>query len=87
MEQPNLANTLIHIAEEGPDYFYETIAATLAAEVQQHGGNLTEQDIRGYQPAILRPLETDFMGHTYIGASGSSSGGLVRLDLENVSWN
>jgi len=75
VSQPELSKTLHNIAAYGPDYFYNTIAAQLAAEIQSLGGIMTESDIRSYQPSILEPIRTDFMGYTYIGVGGSSSGG------------
>ena len=75
VEQPDLSNTLTRIAEEGVGYFYDTLAATLAAEIHEMGGILTERDIKNYTPNILQPIQTPFMGHQYIGVGGSSSGG------------
>ena len=48
VENPALSATLYAIAEEGPDYLYSTMAATLAAEVQAAGGIMTTADITGY---------------------------------------
>lgn len=81
VEQPDLADTLTRIAEDGVGYFYDTLAATLAAEIQEMGGILTEQDIKKYTPNILKPIQTDFMGHQYIGVGGSSSGGCALYIL------
>ena len=77
VEQPALAQTLRMIAAHGPDYIYDTMAATLAQEIVAAGGVVTAQDIRGYEPIVYAALEADFMGHLYVGVGGSSSGGAV----------
>ena len=47
----------------------------LANEIQAAGGIVTAQDIRNYVPKEHPPIQTDVLGYTYLGASGSSSGG------------
>ena len=77
MKRPELAFTLEMIAEYGPDYLYNTMASTLAKEIQNAGGSITEHDIRSYKPLIHKPLKTEVFGHTIYSASGSSSGGVA----------
>ncbi|RYH17441.1 hypothetical protein EON65_28595 [archaeon] len=77
VEQPQLANTLERIANEGSGYLYDTMASTLAQEVQQKGGILTAEDIRTYEPISRVPIYADIAGYKYIGVGGSSSGGAV----------
>ncbi len=77
VEQPELAHTLQQIAQQGPDYLYSTMAATLSAEIVQAGGIVTPEDISGYEPTVLPAIETRVLGHTYVGVGGSSSGGAV----------
>jgi gamma-glutamyltranspeptidase len=77
VEQPTLSKTLFKIAAYGPSYLYDTMAATIATEIQAAGGIITEGDIRGYAPITHSTLNVSVMGHTYIGIGGSSSGGAV----------
>lgn len=74
---PKLANTLENIATYGSDYIYTTSAELLAQEISDAGGIITADDIRNYEPKVYNALETDFMGYTFIGPLGSSSGGVV----------
>lgn len=83
VEQPALAETLRRIAEDGPAYIYDTMAATLAAEVRDAGGVLIEDDIRRYEPIVYPALESRFMGYRYVGAGGSSSGGAIVAGILN----
>jgi gamma-glutamyltranspeptidase/glutathione hydrolase/leukotriene-C4 hydrolase len=77
VERPIFANTLKLIAEHGPDYIYKTMASTLAQEIQDAGGIVTTNDILNYTINIQEPINTNVMGHVYVGSSGSSSGGAV----------
>jgi gamma-glutamyltranspeptidase/glutathione hydrolase/leukotriene-C4 hydrolase len=77
VQQPLLSATLSKIGEVGPSYIYSTMAAVLSAEIRAAGGIVTVEDLQKYTPNVLPPLTTSFMGHTYVGASGSSSGGVA----------
>ena len=81
MHRPALATTLRNIAEQGSDYIYNTMASTLAAEVQANGGILTEADIRGYKVKVSQPLISELFGYTYYGPSGSSAGGAAVVGV------
>jgi gamma-glutamyltranspeptidase/glutathione hydrolase/leukotriene-C4 hydrolase len=83
VEQPALAETLTQIAEHGPAYLYDTMAATLAVEIRAAGGIVTEDDIRRYEPIVYPALESRFMGYRYVGAGGSSSGGAIVAGILN----
>lgn len=83
VEQPQLANTLYQIAEVGPSYIYDTMADTLAQEIEAAGGIVTAQDIQRYTPIVYAALESNFMGYRYIGAGGSSSGGAIVAGILN----
>ena len=83
VEQPILAKTLRGIGEHGSDYLYDTMAASLAADIQAAGGIVTEADIRGYTVKIQEPVIVDVLGHVLLSASGSSSGGAVLAGIVN----
>lgn len=75
--QPLLSETLYHIASEGPDYLYKTMAATIASEIQENGGIVTADDISSYSVHKSKPIHSSIFGHEYLGVGGSSSGGAV----------
>jgi gamma-glutamyltranspeptidase/glutathione hydrolase/leukotriene-C4 hydrolase len=83
VENPILAQTLENIAKYGSDYIYDTMAASIAKDVQEVGGILTEEDIRGYQVRTPEPVLVDVLGHTLLSASGSSSGGAAVAGIVN----
>ena len=83
VHQPELANTLEGIAEYGSDYLYDTMAASIANDIQAAGGIVTEADIRAYTVKVHNPVQIDVLGHKLISASGSSSGGAVLAGIVN----
>lgn len=84
VKQPAFAKTLRAVAEQGPSYIYDTMAATLASEIAAAGGIVSEADIRRYEPTVYPALESTFMGkYRYVGAGGSSSGGSVVAGILN----
>ena len=63
MEQvrARLADTLLAIAKEGPQAFYEgEIAEKIAAAVQAAGGMMTTDDLKSYR-AVERPTFDDVL--------------------------
>lgn len=81
VENPALANTLSHIATEGPAYLYSTMAATLSQEIIAAGGIITEQDISSYTPVEREVVTAEVWGHTFMGAPPPSSGGLTIIAI------
>lgn len=78
--QENLAETLELIAEEGPAAFYSgEIAQDIAATVQEHGGDLTVEDLTEYNATVEPPLVGDFNEYRITTAQPPSSGGLAML--------
>jgi gamma-glutamyltranspeptidase/glutathione hydrolase len=60
---PELADTLEHIAHEGPLYFYHGPLAVAAARVvQAAGGVLSADDFARHQGNFVTPLSLDFHG-------------------------
>lgn len=81
VENPALAETLRHIAQEGPDYLYVTMAATLAEEIVATGGIVTTEDISSYTPLEREVMTAEVWGHTFMGAPPPSSGGLTIIAI------
>ncbi len=83
--QPELARTLKRLQEEGPREFYEGKTASLiAAEIQAHGGIITEKDLKEYEPTLRKPLVGSYRGYQVVTTPPPSSGGPVLLEMLNV---
>jgi gamma-glutamyltranspeptidase/glutathione hydrolase len=83
--QPELAQTLDRIAEEGADEFYEGRTAELLARYMAgHGGLITREDLAAYQARERPPVHTTFRGFDVYGMGPSSSGGIVLAQMLNI---
>jgi gamma-glutamyltranspeptidase/glutathione hydrolase len=81
-KQPELARTLKRIARNGAREFYEgSLAAELARAMKRHGGLLTRDDLRGYQPVARPPLGGRFREFGILTAPPPSSGGIALLEM------
>ena len=86
--QPELAQTLKQIAAD-PDVFYKgAMAKQLAADVQRHGGLLTEADLAGYTVVDRKPLVSTYKvkDRTYgiVTSPPPSSGGIALIETLNI---
>src|SRR5690606_37621113 len=80
--QPELAETLKRIAEQGRDGFYKGETAELiAAEMQRGGGIISRSDLEDYQAVWRDPVVGEYKGHRIISMPPSSSGGVALLAL------
>ncbi len=80
--QPELAATLERIRDKGAAGFYEgETARLLAQDMREHGGLLTEQDLRDYAATERQPLVGSYHGNTIITAPLPSSGGIGILQM------
>lgn len=87
--QPELAATLRRIAEKGPQEFYRyETAGRLAAEMAQHDGLITRDDLANYAPKIREPLRAQYRArrHTWevITSPPPSSGGVALIEALNI---
>lgn len=63
LRQPELAESLRHIAENGADEFYRgRIARAIARHLRSEGGLLTLEDLEDYSPEWQTPIEIDYRG-------------------------
>jgi gamma-glutamyltranspeptidase/glutathione hydrolase len=88
LKQPDLANTLRLIAENGPDVFYrgEIAAAIVAAQQRTQAGpagvgRMTLADLDEYDVKIREPVEGNYRGYTLKSMSPPSSGGLTVIQM------
>jgi gamma-glutamyltranspeptidase / glutathione hydrolase len=96
VKQPELADTLRKIAEQGPDGFYKgDVAQKIADHVQKLGGILTADDMAGYEPAEVDPLvinyrDTELLLLPYQAGgvnTGEAMSILNGLDLQSTGFN
>jgi gamma-glutamyltranspeptidase/glutathione hydrolase len=81
-KQPELATTLERIAQFGARGFYEgPVAQQFAAEMQAHGGLITEADLKAYKVVETSPLEGNYKDFHIITAPPPSAGGVGILQM------
>jgi len=82
LPQPELAATLQRVAKLGSQDFYEgETARRLAADMAQHGGLITLDDLRQYQAVERAPLRGAYRGYELLTAPPPSSGGAGVLQM------
>jgi gamma-glutamyltranspeptidase/glutathione hydrolase len=80
--QPELAQTLIRIQENGAKGFYEGKTAELiVAEMQKGNGIISLSDLKNYKAKFRTPLSFEYDGYTIYGFPPPSSGGIVLLQM------
>jgi gamma-glutamyltranspeptidase/glutathione hydrolase len=85
IKQPDLANTLEAIADQGAKGFYTgRVAAELVDGVRADGGIWTLQDLAAYRVVERKPLIGEYHGARIVSASPPSSGGVALFDALNI---
>jgi gamma-glutamyltranspeptidase/glutathione hydrolase len=85
LQQPELADTLQRIADQGPDGFYQGKTAELIeAEMKRGGGLITRKDLAAYQARRRTPLRGTYRGFEVLGMPPVSSGGTALITMLNV---
>jgi gamma-glutamyltranspeptidase/glutathione hydrolase len=85
LRQPELANSLRQIAEEGPEAFYAgPIAEKIAKEMLAHGGLITEADLAAYSVVEREPVRGTYRGHEVLSMPPPSSGGIHIVQMLNI---
>ena len=83
--QPELAATFARLQRFGPNEFYEgETARMIAADMKQHKGLMTLEDLRGYVAKERTPLRGSYRGHEIISMPPPSSGGAVLIEMLNI---
>ncbi len=85
LKQPDLAQSLLRIAEQGPAGFYQgETAALIEQDMAAHGGLITRADLLAYR-AKKRPVLTGtYRGYGVIGMPPPSSGGIGVIQMLNL---
>jgi gamma-glutamyltranspeptidase/glutathione hydrolase len=85
LKQPELANTLIRIRDQGRDGFYQGKTAQLVVEEMERGGGImTLDDLKNYRATWRQPLTTEYKGHRIISMPPASSGGVALIQLLEI---
>jgi len=85
LRQPELARTLVRIAENGPKGFYEGETAELIErEMKRGGGLITRADLKAYRARRRAPIVGSYRGHEVISMPPPSSGGIALVQMLNV---
>jgi gamma-glutamyltranspeptidase / glutathione hydrolase len=83
--QEDLAASLRLLAEEGPSAFYDgPIGEMIVAEVERHGGHLTMDDFRAYEPVVREPVSGSYRGFEIVSMPPPSSGGIHIIQILNT---
>lgn len=83
--QPELANTLKQIAQQGVSAFYEgEIAQKIVADMTANNGLITLEDLKAYRPAIRQPIHGTYRGYDVYSMSPPSSGGVHIVQILNI---
>jgi len=80
-KQPDLAATLARIQANPRDFYEGVTARRLVADMKAHGGLVTMQDLREYEPAIRKPLRGTYRGHELLIMPPPSSGGIAMVEM------
>ncbi|XP_077995346.1 glutathione hydrolase 1 proenzyme-like [Glandiceps talaboti] len=82
MYQHKLAQTYREIANGGPEVFYTgRLADDIVADIQDHDGIITKDDMRNYRAKLKEPLKIKFDGYTVYSPPPPSSGAVISLIL------
>ena len=83
--QRDLARTLLKIAREGAEVFYQgEVAQAIDGFSREQGGLLTLRDLADYRVRWQDPIFTDYRGHTVYEAPPNSSGHVLLQELNMV---
>jgi gamma-glutamyltranspeptidase/glutathione hydrolase len=81
--QPELAETLRRIADEGPKAFYEgAIAQAIVSSLRE--GLIKQSDLAGYSAKMRETIHGTFRGFDVYGPPPPSSGGICLVEMLNV---
>ena len=85
LRQTDLARTMQHLAERGPDWFYEgAFAERLAEWMEANGGLITADDMKNYSTVQRTPIRTRYREYEIAGFPPPSSGGVHVAQILNI---
>jgi len=84
LRQPELAQTLQHIASDPDDFYKGAMARQIAVAVQKGGGLITTDDLARYEVKEREPVRGTYRGYEIISAPPPSSGGVMLIETLNI---
>ena len=85
IRQPELAETLKAVAEQGAQVFYQGwIAQAIVDGLKKNGGVLTLEDLKNYKPVWREPIIGSYRKRPVITMPPPSSGGIALVQMLNV---
>ena len=82
MKQPELAEALTAMAEQGPDVFYSgSLATEITDAIADGDGLITPKDLSGYKAEVRAPISTEAFGWTIESNPPPSVGGAVLVHM------
>lgn len=80
LPNPDLARTLELLAQHGRDGFYRgPVADAIVAAAKSGGGNITAEDLAGYEARLTEPVGIDFRGYRIASAPPPANGSAMFL--------
>ena len=84
-QQPDLADTLTRIRDNGKDGFYKGKTADLVHEfMAANDGIITRDDLAEYQAKEREPIRGNYRGYEIVSMPPPSSGGVVLVQMLNI---
>jgi gamma-glutamyltranspeptidase/glutathione hydrolase len=84
-KQPELANTLMHIRENGHDGFYRgPVAEAIESFMRKNGGIITREDLAKYEAIERKPINGRYKDYDIYSMPPPSSGGVALVEMLNM---
>ncbi len=88
VKHPGLAKAFRLLAKDGAKAFYNgPIGEALVKAVNDHGGNMTMQDLANFKVVVKKPVEGTYRGYRIYSSAPPSSGGAHVIQLLNFMEN
>jgi gamma-glutamyltranspeptidase/glutathione hydrolase len=84
LRNSDLARTLERLSRHGAEEFYHgAIASAIVAELEGHGGHITQSDMENYQVRLHEPIRATYRDFEVVSAP-LPAGGLAVLQILNI---
>lgn len=84
-KQPELAQTLTEIRDQGQDGFYKgKVAKEIVQFMKENGGIITLEDLKRYNAIERNPIKGTFNGYDIYSMPPPSSGGVALVEMMNL---
>jgi gamma-glutamyltranspeptidase/glutathione hydrolase len=84
-KQPDLANTLKQIRDNGQDGFYKgETAKKLTDFIKAQGGLISQKDLDEYQAIERKPITGSYRDYSIVTMGPPSSGGIALVEMLNI---